>query len=41
MEKKFSKEQTINQTRVESSIVEKIYQLYKNSEHKRVTAKIL
>ena len=41
MEKKFSKEQTINQTHIESSIVEKIYQLYKNSEHKRVTAKIL
>ena len=41
MEKKFSKEQTINQTHIESSIVEKIYQLYKNSEHKRITAKIL
>ena len=41
LEKKLSKEQIVNQTQIDISTVERIYQLYKKSEHKRIIAEIL
>jgi NAD+ synthase len=41
LEKKLLKEQIVNQTQIDISTVERIYQLYKKSEHKRITAEIL
>jgi len=37
LDKKMSINETINQTKIEKETVEKIYQLYKKSEHKRIT----
>ena len=37
IEKKLSVDETVSQTKIESETVEKIYQLYKKSEHKRIT----
>ena len=37
LDKKMSINETINQTKIENETVEKIYQLYKKSEHKRIT----
>ena len=37
IDKKLSVDETVNQTKIESETVEKIYQLYKKSEHKRIT----
>ena len=37
IDKKFSIDETINQTKIQKETVEKIYQLYKKSEHKRIT----
>jgi len=37
IDKKLSVDETINQTKIEEEIVEKIYQLYKKSRHKRIT----
>ena len=37
-EKKMTIEDTVNTTQIEKKIVDKIYQLYKNSQHKRITA---
>ena len=37
-EKKMTIEETVNTTQIEKKIVDKIYQLYKNSQHKRITA---
>lgn len=37
-EKKFSVEETVKETSIEKNIVDKIYQMYKTSEHKRITA---
>ena len=37
LDKKMSINETINQTKIEKVTVEKIYQLYKKSEHKRIT----
>ena len=36
-DKKLSVDETVSQTKIESETVEKIYQLYKKSEHKRIT----
>ena len=41
IDKKLSVDETVSQTKIESETVEKIYQLYKKSEHKRITAEIL
>ena len=38
IDKKLSIEQTIEMTKIDKNIVDKIYQLYKTSEHKRITA---
>ena len=37
IDKKLSVDETVSQTKIESETVEKIYQLYKKSEHKRIT----
>ena len=37
LDRKMSINETINQTKIEKETVEKIYQLYKKSEHKRIT----
>jgi NAD+ synthase len=37
-EKKMTVEETVKTTQIEKKIVDKIYQLYKNSQHKRITA---
>ena len=37
-EKKMTIEETVKSTQIEKKIVDKIYQLYKNSQHKRITA---
>ncbi|MDC0193756.1 NAD+ synthase [Candidatus Nitrosopelagicus sp.] len=37
LDKKMSVDETINQTKIKEETVEKIYQLYKKSEHKRIT----
>ena len=37
-DKKMTIEETVNTTQIEKKIVDKIYQLYKNSQHKRITA---
>ena len=41
LDKKMSINETINQTKIEKETVEKIYQLYKKSEHKRITSEHL
>jgi len=41
VDKKLSVNETINQTKIEGKTVEKIYQLYKKSEHKRITSEHL
>lgn len=38
IDKKISIEEIVDTTKIEKSIVDKIYQLYKNSQHKRITA---
>ena len=38
IDKKLSLDETIKATEIERAVVEKIYQLYKNSQHKRITA---
>jgi len=40
-DKKMTKDETINTTQIDSATVDKIYQLYKKSEHKRITAEII
>ena len=37
-DKKLSVEETANETQIEKSTVEKVYNLYLNSEHKRLSA---
>ena len=37
IDKKLSVDETVSQTKIQSETVEKIYQLYKKSEHKRIT----
>ncbi len=37
-EKKMTIEETVKSTQIEKKIVDKIYQLYKNTQHKRITA---
>ncbi len=37
-EKKMTIDETVKTTQIEKKIVDKIYQLYKNSQHKRITA---
>ena len=39
-EKKFSTQQTANLTGIDNSSVDKIYKMYKNNEHKRITPKV-
>jgi len=41
MDKKLTRDETSQQTNIKPEVVEKIYQLYKKSEHKRITADIL
>jgi NAD+ synthase len=41
MDKKLTRDETSQQTDIKPEVVEKIYQLYKKSEHKRITADIL
>ena len=41
LDKKMSVDETINQTKIKEETVEKIYQLYKKSEHKRITPEYL
>ena len=41
LDKKMSINETINQTKIEKETVEKIYQLYKKSKHKRITPEML
>ena len=41
IDKKLSVDETVSQTKIESETVEKIYQLYKKSEHKRITSEHL
>ena len=41
MDKKLTRDETSQQTEIKPEVVEKIYQLYKKSEHKRITADIL
>ncbi len=37
-DKKMTIEETVKTTQIEKKIVDKIYQLYKNSQHKRISA---
>ena len=41
MDKKLTRDEISEQMKIKPEVVEKIYQLYKKSEHKRITADIL
>ena len=40
-DKQMTKDETVSKTEIGLTTVDKIYQLYKKSEHKRITAEIL